>query len=123
MLAAAYTLGGLSRHHQQLHGEVAAFIGFAAQAKPARFESSAASALHTPIPLVLIHVTRQGDARDWSFIGRDAVTTPPLIEPLCLSVGPKSSALSWHTDTLTPRPLLQELRRPPEVNKWAAFSL
>ncbi len=38
---------------------VAAFIGFAAQAKLVRFESAGASALHTPSFLVLIQGTQE----------------------------------------------------------------
>ncbi len=37
---------------------VAAFVGFAAQAKPVRFESAGTSALHTPSFLVLIQGTQ-----------------------------------------------------------------
>ncbi len=37
---------------------VAAFIGFASQAKPVRFESAGASALHKPSLFVLIEVTQ-----------------------------------------------------------------
>ncbi len=39
---------------------VAAFIGFAAQGKPVRFESAEGCALHTPSLLVLIQVARRG---------------------------------------------------------------
>ncbi len=72
VLASAFTLGGLSRHHHYcmvafhgFHAEVsslgvAAFIGFAAQANLCRFVSAIASALHTSSLLVLIQVTRQG---------------------------------------------------------------
>ncbi len=55
---------------------VAAFIDFAAQAKLARFEIAGASALHT-LPFGF----NPGDARYRSLIGRDVVTTLPLIGP------------------------------------------
>ncbi len=53
---------------------VAAFIGFAAQAKPARFESAGASALHT-----LTFVFNPGDARDRSLIDIDVLITLPFV--------------------------------------------
>ncbi len=66
---------------------VAAFIGFAAQAKLARFEIAGASALHT-LPFGF----NPGDARDMSLIGRGMVTTPPFVGLFCLSVGAQSAA-------------------------------
>ncbi len=61
---------------------VVAVIGFAAQAKLDQFESAGASALHT-FPFSF----NSGDARDMNLIGRGVVTTPPFIEPFCMSVG------------------------------------
>ncbi len=78
----------MGRQHAEVPSPgVAAFIGFAAQAKPAaRFVSVGASALDTPSLLVLIQVL---------------MTTPPFIGSFCMSVGAQSTAQSWHTDQLT----------------------
>ncbi len=50
---------------------VAAFIGFATQAKPTRFESAGTSTLHS-----LSFGFNPGDARDRSLIGRCVLSTP-----------------------------------------------
>ncbi len=75
--------GGLRRYQQWKHTEVsspgvAAFIGYAAQAKPVRFEDAGASALNT------------GDANDRSMLGRGVLTTPTVIGPFCRSEGLQS---------------------------------
>ncbi len=77
---------------------VAAFSGFAAEAKLVRLVSAGASTLHSFNP---------GDvyARDGIFIGRGVVTIPPLIGPFSMSVGAQSTAQSWHTDPLIPNSL------------------
>ncbi len=46
--------------HAVKHPRVVVFVGFAAQAKLARFMSLKASALHTPCHLALIRMTRRG---------------------------------------------------------------
>ncbi len=93
VLAAAFTRGGLSRHHQDMvmfHGEVpspgaAVCIGLATQAKPAGF----ASKLHT-FPFGL----NPGDATR-SLIGRCVLTTPHLLDHF---EGAQSTAQLLHTD-------------------------
>ncbi len=70
LLEAAFTRGGFSgeKHvyvswvvstSRALDPGVAAFVGFAAQAKLVGFESAGASTLHTPSLLVLIQVKRR----------------------------------------------------------------
>ncbi len=49
-----------SEHTEVPSPGVGAFIGFAAQAKLARFQSAGTSVLHAPLLLILIQVTRQG---------------------------------------------------------------
>ncbi len=66
---------------------VAAFIGFAAQAKPVRFEGAGASTLHTPLPFGF----GPGDARDRSLIDRGELTTPSFVGPFCRLVGARST--------------------------------
>ncbi len=51
---------------------MATFIGIAVQAKPARFESAGASALHT-----LTFGFNPGDARDRSLIGKCVLNLLP----------------------------------------------
>ncbi len=75
---------------------VAAFIGFAVQAKLAQFESEGASALRTPSLLVF----NPGDTMDRSLIGRGVLTTPSFVGPFCRSVGAQSAAQRWHTDPI-----------------------
>ncbi len=85
VIEVVFTRGRLSRHHQRSNTVpspgVAAFIGFAGQAKPVRFESAGASALHTPLPFGF----NPRDARDGSLIGRGVLITPPFVGPLCRS--------------------------------------
>ncbi len=66
---------------------VTAFVDFAAQARPARFEIAGASALHA-----LSFGFNPGDARNMSLIGRGVVTTLPFVGPFCMSIGSRSSA-------------------------------
>ncbi len=75
---------------------VAAFIGFAAQAKLARFESTGASALP-------FQFYSRGRYRGGSLIGRGVLTTSPLVGPLCRSAGARSTAQPWHLVFLTER--------------------
>ncbi len=73
----------MSRKHIEVPSPgVAAFIGFAAQAKLVRLENAGASTLH-----ILPFGFNPGDARDRSLIGRGVVTTPLFVGPFCLSVG------------------------------------
>ncbi len=60
---------------------VAVFIGFAPQAKLARFVKAGASAFNNPF-LGLIQVTQWG-ASDRTMIGRGVLTTPTFVGPLC----------------------------------------
>ncbi len=75
---------------------VAAFISFVAQAKPVRFESAGASALHTPT-----FGFNPGDASDGSLIDRSVLITPPFVGPFCRSVGAQSATQPWRADPLT----------------------
>ncbi len=61
---------------------VAALIGFAAQAKPVRFESTGASAPHT-----LTFVFNPGDARDRSLVDRDVLIPPLFVGQFFRSLG------------------------------------
>ncbi len=61
---------------------IAAFIDFTAQAKPVRFVSAGAFALH-----ILPFGCNPGDARDRCLIGRGVLATPPFVRPFCKSVG------------------------------------
>ncbi len=62
---------------------VAAFNGFAAQAKPSRLENTWASTIHSLLPFGF----NPGDAKDRSYLGKGVMTTPPFIGPFCVSVG------------------------------------
>ncbi len=75
---------------------VAAFIGFAFQAKLARFESAGAAAPHTPLPFGFNPGYATG-----SLIGRGVLSTPPFFGTFCRPVGAQSSAQHWHTGPLT----------------------
>ncbi len=62
-------------------------FGFVVQAKPVRFESAGAFALHT-LPFGF----NPGDARDKSLIRRVVLITPPFVGPFCRPVGAQSAA-------------------------------
>ncbi len=70
-----------SSHTEVPEFGVAAFIGFAAQAKLVRFMSAGASVLHA-LPYGFI----PGDARDRNLIGRGVLTTPPSGGPFCILI-------------------------------------
>ncbi len=78
------------------HTEVAAFIGFAAQGKLVQFVNARAFAHHT-LAFGFFLVTRW-ERNVWEFHRQ---TIPPLVGPLCRSVGAQSTAQHWHMDLLT----------------------
>ncbi len=81
----AFTRDHLHYHTEVPSPGVAVFIGFAAQANLARFESARASTLHI-----------LSDATDRSLLA------PSFIGPFYRSVGAQSTAEPWHTETLAP---------------------
>ncbi len=95
VLTAAFTRGGLSRHHQgmaMLHGQLArrgpqTLNLLALHLKPSL------SGLWAPERPLFTH--------------RGVLTIPPFIGPFCMSVGAQSTVESWHADPLTPFRILE----------------
>ncbi len=73
-----------SKHTEVPSPGIAAFIGFAAEAKPTRFESVRVSAFASPLTFVFKQVTRWGRKEVY-------LRAPPFVGPFSRSVGAQSN--------------------------------